>query len=63
MQKITQRILTGGPERYAVSAQEDSSVWRQAVEQGEHVYSVELVLSGALHQTLDLESFQLSLDE
>lgn len=50
VQKHTQRIIEGGPERYAVSKEEDDAVWRQLAESGVPVYSTELVLTAVLHQ-------------
>ncbi|RXW21707.1 hypothetical protein EST38_g4150 [Candolleomyces aberdarensis] len=63
VQKLTQRVLSAGPERYAISSQADVSAWRQLAEQGFMVYSLELVLSGALHQRLNLDEYKLSLEE
>lgn len=59
VQKLTPRIISGSPERYAVSSQEDVSVWRQLAEAGTPVYSVELIISGTLKQTFDPESARL----
>ncbi|KAF6751584.1 hypothetical protein DFP72DRAFT_1012365 [Ephemerocybe angulata] len=59
VQKLTQRIIGGGPERYAVSSADDVSVWRQLSEGGMPVYSVELIIAGTLHQEFDLEKYAL----
>ncbi|KAJ3511421.1 hypothetical protein NMY22_g15649 [Coprinellus aureogranulatus] len=63
VQKLTQRIISGGPERYAISAQEDASVWRQLAESGTPVYSVELIIAGTLNQKFDPQSAKLELTE
>ncbi|TEB23405.1 hypothetical protein FA13DRAFT_1412967 [Coprinellus micaceus] len=58
-QKLTQRVIAGGPERYAISSQDDTSVWRQLGESGTPVYSVELIIAGTLKQTFDTEAARL----
>lgn len=63
VQKLTPRIIAGGPERYAVSSQDDLSVWRQLAEAGTPVYSTELIIAGTLTQTFDPESARLEWSE
>ena len=64
MQKHTSRILAGGPERYAISSQDDISVWRQlAMESDIPVYTVELIIAGTLKQEMDFEGAKLEWSE